>query len=931
MNARRKKSVSARPKSFNSWRLVNPIGGFHKVPLAARQGFNLVLESVAQLRPQFGTANEWVVKMSSDLMVYEGKTIDKGDREVYHFVQKYDLDRCVLPTCGNEDTVCLGSIFITVKDAPNGDAPESQLLLHVPKSNEELVCVVDPSDEYVQILPHSKLKVAITQPLANYEIDWDVEIDPYDPNLKLVSLGNGTQIANDLWNPTVNACLDSNTITIVKEEKEKVCSVKYFEFALSKESAKISATMKNGFVLMTKLVFRGKDKDGTALTKVVNVVLNIPKERKTYKRFPAFSVDSSGTKKQVTEIAPENPMARREEKVDNLNTIVNPGENEALELNPSDAKICIKLPLPKSIYPGRSDDSRWKIGLEGNSSKLNLTSQADQIQWGHTFQVVTAEINPIHVPDSNSSGFIGALILSIDADEAAPPVSRRLSVWFTKPFCKNSGTQNYSCGTSGSTYNNPSFSKSHEDRIKRIGEHTRRQADYNRPAICTDLVIEKIQSKSFLDGLKTINFMSLTPPVSPPTCYPGGFHSRKKESGHQHGTYNPQPMGTKIAPFEQTPTGRIYHDLGDNHEVIIPASSMAIIRMPFREINGSLCCWAVKIVDDRLIKIVDIKSSISANSRGFMEVTVEGNLTSDIAGSANAGNIVFTSGNDVRNIKFRVVSANSRVYFPEISFKPGRIIEPRKISNYTVVRAFQNHDSVIISPSDMLYVKIPSLMENFTVSVDLMQKPLPPGISLEHQVRQLINDKCVWYPTAFPAIMNKAAVLRKIADTNPAWTHILKGIQNKKQPIHIADLVFRGVSNDDTCVDSSFGEIRQSVTISKTIHVMLLPNIDCPDSGHQICIYAPENNTEAPINEGDEVSVTLKPNKFNTEWEWPWYYVGKSNEGVEWIKLEKKSGDYCMKFKAKKKPDEGRTTVTFGINDGKGQSHRLNVHLVFKK
>ncbi len=353
--------------------------------------------------------------------------------------------------------------------------------------------------------------------------------------------------------------------------------------------------------------------------------------------------------------------------------------------------------------------------------------------------------------------------------------------------------------------------------------------------------------------------------------------------------------------------------------------------MPYKEVNGSMACWALKVSDDRLIKILDIRSMITGDKAGYMDVTVQSSLSSELSTSVLGGNLVFTSGSDHRNIKVRVVSANKTV-FPEIPFTPRRQIEGHKRTNtsiFRIVKAFQHHDSITITPNETLYVKLPVFMDGYTVSADLVQKPLPASINLDYQTRQKINPSCVWYPTGFPLVMNRAVVLRNLDKINPVWDAILKEIKDKKHAIHIADLVFQGVSNDDVVVDSPFGEIKQSVQVTKVIHIMLAPSQELP-VGKQICTLDPMDNTRIPAEPGDEIVVSLSK-VGETEWDWPWYYLDNNNKGVEFLRLEKKNRAYLMVLKVKHRPPEGQTTVTFGYTEGSGECHRRSVHVIFGK
>ncbi len=509
------KTRSPRPRKFNDWRIVNPISGFHKVSLYPRQGFNLLLDKPGELKAELGDKAQWLVRHNSELIVYEGKSVDSKGREVFSFSQKYDLDSCSLPTSDAGESVCLGSVSV-VSVGGEGTPIESNLLIYISRANDQDICVVDPSDEYVQMLPHSSLRTIITQPVPDAKIVWDCEIDPYDNFIKLVSSGKGSQIISN-WTPVVNTHLDSNIIMVTEKNKKKVCSADYFEFVLCKESAKRTAGMKPGHKLMTRLIFNGRDEsDGSTLRKSVNVVLCVPKDRKPHKEFPAFLKETPVKEKSV------DPMIRQEEKMGGLSIIVNPGDHESLELTSNDSKLCVQIALPKSLYPGRSEESRWSIGLENKNSKINLTSNQDLLRWGHSFQSVTVDISPFKVPESNSSGFIDALILSVEADDTSPPIKRRISLWYTVPY------------KSFSAASELIHVRPHELRIKRTGD-TRRQTDFIKPAVATDLLLEKIDSKSFLDGLRTISICT-TPVVYTPTPTYG--------RGHEQKTYVPQRMDT---------------------------------------------------------------------------------------------------------------------------------------------------------------------------------------------------------------------------------------------------------------------------------------------------------------------------------------------------------------------------------------------------
>ncbi len=857
----RTKKISTKPKKFNNVRVTDPTS-LHSVVLYPRQGLSLVLSS-----------GDFFVKSNSSMLLYEGNETDSKGRHVHTFSQKYDLDKCDLPK-GKDSSVALGSICVIKKTSEN-KVIESNVVVSVLRHEGVTVSCLNPDEEYVQIFPHSLLRITIAEPDMSYSDSWKFSVHG-ENGINLISKGQGmTQIPN-VWNPVINPYLDNDSKDLIGKINP-INFVHYCEFILDKESVKKTTSMVSDKINVGKIVLRNANK-----YRIVNLVLNnTAKDRKTFKESPAFIS------------VPSSPLTREEIKVGNMNILINPAEHEYVEFNKLANSISIQMAPAHLIFPEIPEGTKWTCSSEKLSQKISVTPGSDVNRWGHPFQTFIVELNRAALVESSSSGFVGHVFIGLDADNSQTLCHRRISFWLPPNTVQSCGR--YAPGDfCGGGY------------VPRKGKVT----EELKLKVATDLKFVLIDSFPLFKGIQTHSFNTVPPPPPPP--------------------YVVQPNKTYSVLSEKKSigSGTMYYDPKDGTEINLPASSKITIRMPFEEKGAGLSCWAVRIKEDRLIKVSDIKTSVNGNSSGYLEVEIEACLLGDLNTTVLGGSILFTNGTDNRLIKIRIIPANAVVHV-EVPFKMGEKANKVERNKFSLIKSFNHRDSVVLSSAETLFIKTPKFSDGFDLAVDLVQKSLPHSANITPALKKKIDDSCVWYPTNHVTITNTSVVLKKIESINPAWEDILKSLKGQKEPVHIADLIFTGRSVNDVSVHTAFGEIQQNTKVSKVLH-LLLKVAEETGSSKQISVFNPADKTEIPVEPDDEVFVTLKKNvSAEGMGEWPWF-LSKHTNGASFLNLEKKAGDFIWKFKVRQKPeDSDRTTVTFSVCDGR-EKKDVSVQLVFK-
>lgn len=877
---RHRSSSVKRPRKFSDQRAVDP-AEYHCVPLEPRQGFKLILTP-----PEAGKIN---VTCFSPFMTVGEITADKHGRAVYPFIPKFDLP------VGQD--MAIGSILV---ETVTGETKKSStVILYHSSSKEpsEAVWCYNPDEITVRLEPHQSLNVHLSEP-GFESAGWVHEFDPYDTNFNFEMVEAAPSDPYH-FDSTLNCHLDSvseSAVAVAKVLNSPGKRAANLVFVLDKKSA-ANTTRLSGTLFAGRLILTGRIGE-TRRVRIINIVVKISGNKKKLADFPAYRL--------------EHVTKRGEEVVNKVLVLVNPGDNEAIDLPVGTNTARIEMVKPAVLLNEESPDLRWEIVPDRESSQfhLNVSDKPDISRWGTTFQCW--EISPSIVARNDVASFAGAVFIRPVGRQVT---GRRIAIWAV-PLDVNQDR-----GRVRETTITPSIVKpfSHDEQVALRRSKRVNSSNFTYPgkiAICKDLKLTKIECKSIMDGVTTV------PAETPSVTHRS--HASYDSDDYHHGCGVPSLPGvnsnrnrkknTATPVSYVTPQQQSFHDLTYHFD---PADGAVINAAPGSRHALKMTCegdrvWTTQVTNDDQIHIVE--SKIVKTATGEMQLAVIIQCATDLArANSLAGVLKFADGQRTKTISIRT----SREGFSRRRFESDKLVNLATWEKTStgglgkIVRHFRHNECLVVKPHEMAYIR---LTDQEHGRMYVVQRPLPDVVwnnAALDGVREKMNRDRPWIQSTGPTSLCRTITMKPLEAQNPFAKQIAKAIGERQDPVFVADIVFEHEDlTSEIEVDSPYGRIRRTTTVTKVLKYYIDFSNELPSDQKTVSWHSFEQPLKSieRVTVGEKVSVRFKSKKISVETgsvkrnvEYPWYaeedFGSQTNlQYIKFLGLKKDEGDFVFEI-----------------------------------
>lgn len=847
-------------KKFSDQRAVDPCAEYHCVPIEPRQGFKLVLTP-----PDNGKIN---VTCFSPFMTVGETVKDKHGRLIYAFIHKFDLP------VGQD--MAVGSILV---ETGENKKSTTIVLYHSSSKESEAVWCYNPNEITVRLEPHQSLNVHLSEP--GFEgAGWTHEFDPYDTSLNFEMVGAATSDPY-CFDATPNCLLDSvsqSAVAVAKILNSPGKKAANLIFALDKKSA-ANTTKLSGTLFAGRLILTGK-KGEISRVCIVNIVIRIGKSKKKLVDFPAYRL--------------EHITKRGEEVVNKVLVLVNPGDNEAIDLPFGTNTARIEMVKPSVLLNEESSDLRWELvpETEGIQFGLNVFDKPDISRWGTNFQCW--EVSPT-VSRSDVASFAGAFFIRPAGSKSA---GRRISIWSVPLDVNQDKVEQKIAPTAVRPF-------SHNEQVAlRRSKRVNNFAYPGKIAICQDLKLVRIECKSIMDNITTVPTETVV--VNRQYTSPDDYHSCGDVNRNRKKTSSALSVLHQPATQHQSLNDLTYH--------FDPADGAVINAIPGSRHSLKFTChddniWTVQVINDEQIHIVE--SKIVKLTTGEMQLVVVVQCSSDLArANSLSGVLRFDNGHKVKTISIRSL----REGYSRRRLESDNVVNlatwDKIATGGKIVRNFRHNECLVVKPNEMSYIRMTDQKHG---RMYIVQRPMPDLVwnsSALDGVREKINRDRPWIQSTGPTSLCRTITMKPFELQNPFAKQIAKAIGEIKDPVFVADIVFEHEDlASEIDVDSPYGQIRRTTTITKVLKY-------CIDFSKEEVQQKVANwdNFEEPfqsiekVTVGAKVGVRFKARKISVETggskktvEYPWYteedFGNQSNLlHVKLLGLRKDDGDFVFEI-----------------------------------
>ena len=350
-------------KQYNPVKVKNPSTDGYAIRLHPRQSIELTLNRIFE-------DEEFEIKLISDYLVLDERTYDvEASKEIYHFVQKYDLERW-----SDISTMFLGNIVLTIKPLKETDKEIETIRMCVflnssNKDKANVVTVVDPKNQVLKIEPNQIVQVVLPD---NHYAKW-ILVGIESLGMECARTETVFNDVSNVYDPLALFCPEPRdiempanpTLTDVESQYIKTYrSKKEFHFwtHLSLASLRKSnvSSKSSSLFSMGEMIFACKSDDGTVLgERSFEIVIALRgHNRVTAAEFQKIR-DNTRNWNEIY-----SSSLRR--------CVISPTFNESIDLSADADSLYVEIPEPSVYFPKLSDEVYW--GHEINmGSKYGLT------------------------------------------------------------------------------------------------------------------------------------------------------------------------------------------------------------------------------------------------------------------------------------------------------------------------------------------------------------------------------------------------------------------------------------------------------------------------------------------------------------------------------------------------------------------------------
>lgn len=924
---RRRKPVKC---GFKPFRVINPTVPMHVANIRPRQPLHIVLSDPCLVASCCSQDAVFEVEIDSDYLVLDNISYNGLGQEIYAIVQKYDLD-----SWSEAGETYLGDIVVRIKNNNHENAKscsfeESRVkVVLVDTMDRRITTVINPHGAEVKMKSHNLLEVVVSEESWNnfgehgklqsdgYDDDWKVEVKDYEIEQEGIYLKT---IKNSVLYQTVSdpeaKVQDESILQRFKKVanpklKEKVrqavekeitetklpCREHHFFFTFSEESRKRINKLKGGCYRLAKVTLIGRCKKNPELCVTRDFTLHLSIHGK--KKMPH------------TGLHVERKLELSKRVYDKSRScLINPAHVEQIDFHVGYEEVVIEIAHPSLWWAGEPDHARWKIEVDDQFialENLKLTDKGEFWRGGITFQRVAVEIEDKTEPPENK--FLGAIKVIYVPRQSSHDGVKRISCWMEPHPGKTKKVI-------------PVHSTGGKQEHFKLGRGWYKDGDKPERA---KVHFEEVTGATLESGASTRKMTSIYVPPSyredyewgSGHAYVGLYQSAKKNGSvttNQRGsqtsisqsnieistsssaTQKSIPNTTNEGKSGVVREPKVVYNPSHLQDIGVDEGTELIIRMssPSALLNGK-CEGEMWSVSEKTIS--DQKPTIKSHhifkndvKSFFQEIKISLDKNVSLStGIHQAGGLSISCSESTRLVRLHVNQLNRHDSEVVWGLPPGvEFVEPQakheaNDKRYYFVSNWQHNNAVIISENDVLYVKSPSVSDNWNPdnwSMQLVQHEIPIKVweKLAQQNKAMMDRRKPWFVKYPPTHLTQTICLKDLNMQQPMIADVLNNLAHitNLDCFPIATLVFENNRHvENKVAATSLGDLEVNYKLKRVLHICAdLKGRRKDRKTHNM--VEPLGDSEIEVNPGDRLNITLR-----AEWLEP-MRTGDGYKEVNW-------------------------------------------------